>query len=39
MARGKLDGVAYLYILLGIPAIVGFMVVLFVLGRIFNLPA
>ena len=39
MARGKLDTVAYLYILLGIPAIVGYCVVLFVLGRMFNLPA
>jgi hypothetical protein len=39
MARGRLDGVAYLYILLGIPAMVGFFVVLFVLGRMFNLPA
>jgi len=39
MARGRLDGVAYLYIFLGIPAMVGFFVVLFVLGRMFNLPA
>lgn len=39
MARGKLDRVAYLYVLLGIPAMVGFFVVLFVLGRMFNLPA
>jgi hypothetical protein len=39
MARGRLDGIAYLYILLGIPGVVGFIVVLFVLGRMFNLPA
>ena len=35
----RLDGIAYLYILLGIPGVVGFIVVLFVLGRMFNLPA
>jgi hypothetical protein len=39
MARGRLDRTAYLYIFLGIPAIVGFCVVLFTLGRMFNLPA
>jgi hypothetical protein len=39
MARGKLDAIAYIYVLLGIPAIVGFTVILFVLGRMFNLPA
>jgi hypothetical protein len=39
MARGKLDGTAYLYIFAGIPAMVAFFVILFVLGRIFNLPA
>jgi hypothetical protein len=38
MARGKLDGIAYLYIFLGIPAMVGFFVVLFLVGRTFNLP-
>jgi hypothetical protein len=39
MARGKLDRTAYLYIFLGIPAIVGYCVVLFVLSRMFNIPA
>jgi len=39
MARGRLDGRAYLYILLGIPGVVGFIVILFTLGRMFNLPA
>jgi hypothetical protein len=29
--RGRLDTVAYLYILLGVPALVGFLVVLFTL--------
>jgi hypothetical protein len=39
MARGRLDGIAYLYVLLGIPVMVSFFVILFVLGRMFNLPA
>jgi hypothetical protein len=39
LARGKLDTVSYLYVLGGIPAIVGFCVVLFLLVRAFNIPA
>lgn len=38
-ARGKLDGVAVLYIVGGIPALVGFLVVLFMLARAFDIPA
>ncbi len=38
-ARGKLDLVAVLYIVGGIPVIVGFLVVLFFLARTCNIPA
>ncbi len=37
--RGKLDLVSILYIVGGIPAIVGFMVVLFSLTHACNIPA
>ena len=37
--RGKVDLVAILYIVGGIPAIVGFLVLLFWLTRTCNLPA
>ena len=37
--RGKVDTAAYLYILGGIPALVGFMVVLFFFARTCNIPA
>ncbi len=35
-ASGKVDGVAVLYIVGGIPAIVGFIVVLFLLTNLFT---
>jgi hypothetical protein len=38
-ARGKVDGVAVLYVVGGIPALVGFLVVLFMLARGFDIPA
>jgi hypothetical protein len=38
-ARGKVDAVAVLYIVGGIPAIWGFLVVLFGLAKAFGLPA
>jgi hypothetical protein len=37
--RGKVDAAAVLYIAGGIPAIWGFLIVLFGLARVFNLPA
>ena len=37
--RGKVDAVAVLYIVGGIPAIWGFIVVLFGLAKIFDIPA
>jgi hypothetical protein len=37
--RGKVDLVACLYILGGIPALVGFVVVLFAFARSCNIPA
>ena len=37
--RGKVDAVAVLYIVGGIPAIWGFIIVLFGLARVFDLPA
>ncbi len=37
--RGKVDGVAILYIVGGIPALVGFLVLLFMLARNFDIPA
>jgi hypothetical protein len=37
--KGKLDAVSYLYIVGGIPAILGFLVVLFALARSCNIPA
>jgi hypothetical protein len=37
--RGKVDAAAVLYIVGGIPAIFGFLVVLFGLAKVFNLPA
>ena len=37
--RGKVDGVSVLYIVGGIPALVGFLVVLFLLARSFDIPA
>lgn len=39
MSQGKLDFVAYAYILGGIPAMVGFFVVLFLLVRACDIPA
>ncbi len=39
MARGKLDTVSYLYVLGGIPVMVGVFVVLFLLVRACNIPA
>ena len=38
-ARGKVDAVAVLYIVGGIPAIWGFIIVLFGLAKAFDLPA
>jgi hypothetical protein len=38
-ARGKVDAVSVLYIVGGIPAIWGFIVVLFGLAKFFGLPA
>ena len=38
MAKGKTDPIAVLYIVGGIPAIVGYVVVLFVLVRACGLP-
>ena len=37
--RGKVDTTSYLYIIGGIPALVGFMVVLFFFARTCNIPA
>ncbi|HVH07612.1 MAG TPA: hypothetical protein VNE71_16590 [Myxococcota bacterium] len=37
--KGKVDLVAVLYILGGIPAIVAYIVICFVLARFFNFPA
>ncbi len=37
--RGKVDLVAVLYIVGGIPALVGFLVVIFTLTRACNIPA
>ncbi len=37
--RGKVDAATYLYILGGIPALVGFLVVLFYFARTCNIPA
>jgi hypothetical protein len=37
--RGKVDLAAVLYIVGGIPALVGFLVVIFALARSCNLPA
>ena len=37
--RGKVDVVSVLYIVGGIPALVGFLVVLFALARSCNIPA
>jgi hypothetical protein len=37
--KGKLDAVSYLYIVGGIPAILGFLVVVFALARSCNIPA
>jgi hypothetical protein len=37
--HGKVDLVSVLYIAFGIPAIVGFLVVLFSLTRAFDIPA
>jgi hypothetical protein len=37
--RGKVDVVAILYIVGGIPAIVGFLVLIFALARACNIPA
>jgi hypothetical protein len=39
MAQGKLDFVAYAYLLGGIPAMVGFFIVLFLIVRACNIPA
>jgi hypothetical protein len=38
-ARGKVDAASVLYIAGGIPAIWGFLVVLFGLAKLFGLPA
>lgn len=37
--RGKVDAVSYLYVIGGIPALVGFMVVIFFFARTCNIPA
>lgn len=37
--RGRVDLVALLYIVGGVPALVGFLVVLFWLARTFDIPA
>lgn len=37
--RGKVDALSILYIAGGIPALVGFLVVLFLLARRFDIPA
>jgi hypothetical protein len=37
--RGRVDAVTYLYIIGGIPALVGFLVVLFFFARTCNIPA
>jgi hypothetical protein len=39
LAQRKLDTVSYLYVLGGIPVMVGFFVFLFVLVHLFNIPA
>jgi hypothetical protein len=38
-ARGRVDAVSILYILGGIPAIVAYVVICFVLARLFHFPA
>ena len=38
-SRGKVDGVAILYIVGGIPALVGFIVLIFSLTHACNIPA
>jgi hypothetical protein len=38
-SRGKLDAVSYAYVLGGVPAMVAFFVILFLLTRAFDLPA
>ncbi len=38
-SRGTLDAVSYAYFFGGVPAMVSFFVVLFLLTRFFNLPA
>jgi len=38
-SKGKLDGVAYAYVFGGIPAMVAFFIVLFVLVHLFGIPA
>jgi hypothetical protein len=37
--RGKVDVVSYLYVIGGIPVLVGFMVVIFFFARTCNIPA
>jgi hypothetical protein len=37
--RGKVDAATYLYIIGGIPMLVGFLVVLFFFARTCNIPA
>ncbi|MDH3212013.1 MAG: hypothetical protein OEM05_05970 [Myxococcales bacterium] len=37
--RGRVDAAAYLYIIGGIPMLVGFMAVLFFFARTCNIPA
>lgn len=37
--RGKMDGVSYLYVLGGIPAMVAFFVILFIFARACDIPA
>lgn len=37
--RGKVDLASILYVVLGVPSLVGFLIVLFALARSCNLPA
>ena len=37
--RGKVDLVSFVYVLFGVPAIVGFLIVIFALTRSCNIPA
>jgi len=39
MSRGKLDGISYAYVLGGIPAMVAFFILLFVIVHACDIPA